>query len=126
MGRAIVIGRSMSAYVAAIESAPDSGVDITNEDTAPLLAPSRLSAAAIGITPQEHNGSGTPIAAAQKTEPSFRRPNNLTTARAGMKARTRLARKKPANIYGAASPSNSHVDANMSRTMPTKDAILKP
>ncbi len=48
----------------AIESTPDSGVDTKNETVAPLEAPCFLKDMAVGKTPQEHKGSGTPNKAA--------------------------------------------------------------
>ncbi len=39
-----------------------------NETTAPFDAPSRRKDMAVGITPHEHNGSGTPKMAALNTE----------------------------------------------------------
>ncbi len=44
----------------AMESTPDSGVEIKNEAVAPRLAPCFLSDAAAGSTPQEQRGIGTP------------------------------------------------------------------
>ena len=52
----------------AIESIPDSGVDIRKAVVAPLFAPCFLSDAAAGNTPHDQSGSGTPKAAALKTE----------------------------------------------------------
>jgi hypothetical protein len=54
--------------VAKIESTPVCGVEIRNETVAPRDAPSRLSEAAVGITPHEHSGRGIPNSAAQSTE----------------------------------------------------------
>ena len=52
----------------AMESTPDSGVDMRNDVTAPLLAPCFFRAAAAGSTPQEHNGMGMPISEALNTD----------------------------------------------------------
>ena len=53
--------------VASMESMPVWGVAIRNEATAPLDAFSFLSPTAVGITPQEHRGSGMPSRAAHST-----------------------------------------------------------
>ena len=63
-GLSIANGSPMSEYVAMMESTPVCGVAMRNEATAPLLAPSRRSDIAVGITPQEQRGSGTPKRAA--------------------------------------------------------------
>ena len=68
MGLATVIIGSRSAYVIAMESIPDSGVEIRKAVVAPLLAPCFLRAAAAGRTPQEQRGIGTPIIADFKTD----------------------------------------------------------
>ena len=60
MGRMMANGRPMSEYVAAMESTPVSGVAMRNDTVAPLEAPSLRSPMAVGITPHEHKGSGTP------------------------------------------------------------------
>ena len=59
---------SRSAYVTAIESTPDSGVDTRNEASAPLLAPCFLKDAAAGSTPHDQSGRGIPNKAAFMTE----------------------------------------------------------
>ena len=50
-----------------IESTPVCGVLIRNPIQAPSLAPSFFRPRPAGITPQEHNGKGTPIATAWST-----------------------------------------------------------
>ena len=67
-GRATVIIGSISAKVIAIESIPDSGVDIINAVVAPLFAPCFRSNTAAGSTPHDHKGIGIPIRAALNTE----------------------------------------------------------
>jgi len=67
-GLATVITGSRRAYVSAIESTPDSGVEIRNAVVAPLLAPCLLSEAAAGSTPQEQRGMGMPRRAALNTD----------------------------------------------------------
>ena len=52
----------------AIESTPDSGVEIKKAVVAPLLAPCFLRDAAAGSTPQDQSGRGTPNNAALTTE----------------------------------------------------------
>jgi len=52
----------------AMESTPDSGVEIRNEVTAPLLAPCFFRAAAAGRTPHEHRGMGMPMSEALNTD----------------------------------------------------------
>ena len=51
-----------------MESMPVCGVAIKNEATAPFDARSLRSPMAVGITPHEHNGSGTPNSAAYTTD----------------------------------------------------------
>ncbi len=58
----------------AMESTPDSGVEIRNAVVAPLFAPCFLSNAAAGSTPQDQSGSGTPSSAALTTELNRPRP----------------------------------------------------
>ena len=50
--------------MAAIESTPVCGVAIRNEADAPREAPLRLMEIAVGSTPQEQSGNGTPSNAA--------------------------------------------------------------
>jgi hypothetical protein len=65
---------SNNAYVMAIESTPDSGVDIRKAVVAPLLAPCFFNATPVGKTAQDHNGKGMPIRAALNTEENRPRP----------------------------------------------------
>jgi len=51
-----------------MESAPVAGVEIKKETEAPRLAPSLRRAIAVGITPQEQIGRGTPKSVAQRTD----------------------------------------------------------
>lgn len=62
-----------------MESTPVCGVDIKKETVAPLLAPFLLNEIPVGITPQEHKGSGMPKTAALITELRFLRPKYLAT-----------------------------------------------
>jgi hypothetical protein len=50
-----------------MESIPVCGVAIKKETVAPLDAPSFLKDMAVGITPQEHRGSGMPNRVAFRT-----------------------------------------------------------
>lgn len=63
----------------AIESTPDSGVEIKKAVVAPLFAPCFLSDAAAGSTPHDQSGRGTPSNAALTTEPYRPRPRWLRT-----------------------------------------------
>ena len=67
-GRMTAKGMPSTEAVATIESTPVWGVAIRNEATAPFEAPSRRSDMAVGITPQEQSGSGTPNRAASITD----------------------------------------------------------
>ncbi len=82
----------------AMESTPDSGVEIRNEVTAPLLAPCLCSDTAAGKTPQLHNGRGMPSKAALKTGINRPRPKCRATDSALKKARIRPATAKPNKI----------------------------
>ena len=75
IGRTTAMMGPIKPYDTAIESTPVSGTDTMNDATAGLLAPLRLSAAAVGSTPQEHNGSGAPRIVAQRMlrKPGFPR-----------------------------------------------------
>ena len=52
----------------AMESMPDSGVEIKNAVVAPWVAPCLRSDTAAGSTPQLQSGTGTPIRAALNTD----------------------------------------------------------
>lgn len=67
-GRMIAKPKPITEKVANMESIPVCGVAIRKEATAPLEAFSFLSPMAVGITPHEQSGSGTPSIAAQSTE----------------------------------------------------------
>ena len=58
-----------------MESIPDSGVEIKNEDVAAVEAPDFRNVTAVGITEQEQSGSGTPKSEALKTSPKVFFPN---------------------------------------------------
>ncbi len=56
-------------YVAIRLSTPVCGVDVRNEVTAPFEAPFFFKYIAVGTTPHEHKGSGTPMIEALITDP---------------------------------------------------------
>ena len=68
IGRKIAKVRPISEYVARMESTPVCGVAIRKETVAPFDAPSRRNDMAVGMTPHEQRGNGTPKSAALKTE----------------------------------------------------------
>ena len=51
-----------------MESMPVCGVAIRNEATAPFDAPSFFNPTAVGMTPHEQSGNGTPRKAAHSTD----------------------------------------------------------
>ena len=83
-GRKTAIGRPIRAKVTKMLSMPVCGVEIKKEVTAPLEAPLFFSSIAVGTTPQEQSGRGTPTAAALMTElkllsPSWRKISSFFT-----------------------------------------------
>ena len=54
-----------------MESTPICGVEIIKATVAPREAPSFLNEMAVGMTPHEHKGKGTPIKPANNTERKF-------------------------------------------------------
>ena len=58
----------ISENVARMESMPVCGVAMRNEAMAPFEAFSLRSPMAVGMTPHEHSGRGTPSSAAQTTD----------------------------------------------------------
>ena len=76
-------------------STPVCGVDKRKAVTAARLAPWRRIEAATGITPQEHNGSGTPNSDAFHTDDSPRRPRWRSTHSGEMKIDSTPATRKP-------------------------------
>jgi hypothetical protein len=97
-GRAMVIMGPIRAYVNAMESTPDSGVDIRKDTVAPLLAPCFLRVAAAGRTPQEQRGMGIPISEAFNTEMYRPFPRCRDTSPGGRKALRRPATPIPNRI----------------------------
>lgn len=96
-GRTKVMIGSMSDQVTAMESTPDSGVDIKKAAVAPLLAPRLRSSDATGITLHEQRGSGTPISEARITERVPLRDKIREMVDSGMNALIRPAMAKPNN-----------------------------
>ena len=78
------------------------------ESVAGLDAPCLRSATAVGITPQEHKGSGTPKSAARKTAPIVFEPMYLTIDSADKNARIKAAIKNPNKIKTLASSMMFH------------------
>ena len=100
-GRAIANTGPISAYVASMESIPVCGVDIRNAAVAPLPAPLRRSPVAIGNTPHEHIGSGTPTSTARSIprNPELPPMTRFTHVRGTQTAMT-PAMKKPTTSQG--------------------------
>ncbi len=94
-GRTTVIRGSMSAQVAPMESTPVSGVEMRNDVVAPLLAPERRSWVAVGMTEQEHSGTGTPMIAAVPTDLTSSPPRRRAIHWAGMQMARIPAMTKP-------------------------------
>jgi hypothetical protein len=70
-GRTTAKPKPIREKVARMESIPVCGVAIRNEAIAPFEAFSFLSPIAVGITPHEQSGRGTPSNAAQRTDNLF-------------------------------------------------------
>ena len=68
IGRIMAKPRLISENVAKMESMPVCGVAMRNEAMAPFEAFSFLRPIAVGITPHEHSGRGTPNSAAHSTD----------------------------------------------------------
>ena len=83
-----------------MESMPVCGVEIRNAVVAPFDAPSLLSDIAVGITPQEHSGSGMLKIIAFITERKEFPPKYLLYRLLGMNACIRPANKNPSSTYG--------------------------
>ena len=69
-GRRMANGNPIIEKVAAMLSTPVWGVAMRNDVEAAREAPLRRNATAVGSTPHEHRGNGTPKAAAVATERS--------------------------------------------------------
>lgn len=87
----------------AMESTPDSGVDIKKAVVAPLLAPCFFSDAAAGSTPQDHKGIGIPNRAALITEVKRPFPRCLDTVAGLIKIFNKPPTRMPKRIYTDAS-----------------------
>jgi len=101
----------------AMESTPDSGVEIKNAVVAPLLAPCFLSDAAAGSTPQDHNGMGIPSRAALNMDEKRPRPRCRETAWGLKKTLRSPATKIPNSMYMDASWSKSQDSLMISITI---------
>ena len=86
-----------------MESTPVCGVAIRKLVQAPCDAPSRRNPTLVGITPHEHKGRGTPMAAALMTLFMFRGARCRFSIFAGTKALSSPAKKKPKIRKGAIS-----------------------
>ena len=83
----------------AIESIPDSGVEIRKAVIAPLFAPFFFKSVAAGNTPQDQRGRGTPKKAAFKTEENLPAPKWLIM-KAGLSTTLSMpAIRMPKRIY---------------------------
>jgi hypothetical protein len=69
IGRKRANGSPINEYVAIIESMPVCGVAMRKDIVAAFDAPSLWSDIAVGITPHEHSGRGTPSKVAFIIEP---------------------------------------------------------
>ncbi len=100
-GRAIANTGPISAYVARMESTPVWGVEMRNAAVAPFPAPLRRSPVAIGRTPHEQIGSGTPTSTARRMpkKPELPPMTRFTHA-LGIHTAMTPAAKKPATSHG--------------------------
>ena len=89
----------------AMESTPDSGVEIKKAVVAPFVAPCFRSDTAAGNTPQDHNGIGMPRRAALNTEENRPRPRCRTTDFGLRNTRRNPLTNKPNKMYTDASSS---------------------
>ena len=78
-------------------STPVCGVAMRKLVQAPWLAPSLRSPTVVGITPQEHRGSGTPMAAAFTTLFMLFGAKCLAYSERGTNTRSSPAIRKPSN-----------------------------
>lgn len=92
----------------AMESTPDSGVDIKKAVAAPLLAPCFRSDTAAGSTPQDHKGMGMPSSAALKTDLNLPRPSCWATELGLRKTRSKPLTRRPKRTYTEDSISRFH------------------
>ena len=98
----------------AMESTPDSGVEIRKEVTAPLLAPCFRSDTAAGSTPQDHKGTGTPRRDALNTDEKRPVPRCRTTVLGFKNVRINPPTNKPNSMYMDASNKRCRHSANTS------------
>ena len=85
---------------------------LTKKDTVdPLDAPDYRKVAATGMTPQEHNGAGTPKIVDLKIDKKLFCPICLTTKRLSIKIDMSPANNIPNSRYGAASILKDHISS---------------
>ena len=113
MGRNTATTGPNRAQVMAMLSMPVCGVDSKNDVAAARLAPWRRTEAVTGITPHEHNTSGTPKRVAFSTGRNPRPPRCRSTNSGEMHTESRPAAKKPNNRYGAIWPSTDQLSRRM-------------
>ena len=82
------------------ESTPVSGVAIKKAVVAPRDAPACFRLAAVGITEQEHRGSGAPMMDALNTDIKSSCPRCLKTLSCGIYSLSNPAMKKPPSSHG--------------------------
>ena len=102
-GRIMAKGMPITDAVARMESTPVCGVDMRNDTVAPFDAPSRYSDVAVGMTPHEQSGRGTPKSAAQSTELKLLRDSLSAYIRRGTNSCNTPAIRKPNSRYGVIS-----------------------
>ena len=85
---------------------------LTKKDTVdPLEAPDSRKVAATGMTPQEHNGAGTPKIVDLRIDEKLFSPICLTTRRLSIKIDMNPANNIPNSKYGAASKHKDHISS---------------
>ena len=97
----------------AIESTPDSGVEIRKAVVAPLFAPCFFKPMAAGNTPQEHKGTGMPKKAALNTDRKRPRLRCLAIECGLKKTRKKPLINNPNRMYIEDSSRRSHVSESM-------------
>lgn len=99
--RATAIGQPISARVSDVEGTSISGVEMAKAAEAPLDAPERCRAAAVGMTEQEHSGMGMPTSEASETERTPGLPRDLASQARGTSAWMTPAIAKPTSSQRA-------------------------
>ena len=98
IGRKTASSGPSSEYVRRIDVALVSGVEIRNDNVAPLLAPLLRSVTAVGNTLHEHKGRGTPSMVARKTDRGLRWLNQRIARPPAIRACKTPAMAKPARM----------------------------